>query len=53
MGLRLAGISFGIFASTITYISPVFPPLVLHFPEILNFVPGFVLDFILSERCFP
>lgn len=43
----------GIFASTITYISPVFPSMVRPFPDILNLVPGFVPAFTFSERVFP
>lgn len=48
-----ASISLGILASTITYISPIFPPLVRHFPDILNLVPGFVPFFTLRVRLFP
>ena len=46
-------ICFGIFASTVTYISPVFPLLVRHFPDILNFVPGFVPALTFRESPFP
>lgn|GEM_PF-5887629 len=47
------GISFGIFAFTITNISPVRPPEVRHFPAILNLVPGCVNALTLSVRFFP
>ena len=50
--MTCGSISFGILASTMTYISPVFQSLVLHFPEILNFVHGFVPAFTLIERFF-
>lgn len=43
----------GIFASTTTYISPVRPSIVRHFPDILYFVPGFVPAFTFRESVFP
>ncbi|HBA45229.1 TPA: hypothetical protein DEG21_03985 [Patescibacteria group bacterium] len=46
-----SGISFGILASAITYISPVLVQIFLHFHFILNFVQGFVHSGIFSFKC--
>ncbi len=51
--LTSSGMFFGIFASTIMYMSPVFHSLFLHFSLILNFVHGFVHSGIFNLRFSP